>query len=129
MPFVYSTLTCDNIFPVYEANRDPHSMPHILHKILIKGGHGVKRLKELHTPYGVRTEVSDSDLAFLMKDINFKKQIEAGFIMVDDKKMLAEKKAVNMAQKDGSAPLTPKDFEKSELSTEETPIYKEKGKK
>lgn len=128
MPFVYSTLTCDNIFPVYQPNRDPHAMPVIQHKILIKGGHGVKKVKELHTPYGVRTEVSESDLELLMKDINFKKQIAAGFITVDNKKVAPEKKAIDMKEKDGSAPLTPKDFEKSDISTETT-VYKEKAKK
>jgi hypothetical protein len=128
MPFVYSTLTCDNIFPVYVENKDPHALPRIIHKIVIKGGHGVKLQKELHTPFGVRTQVSDSDLELLMKDLNFKKQISAGFITVDNKKVVAEKKAADMNPKDGSAPMTPKDFEKSDIS-EETLVYKEKGKK
>lgn len=128
MPFVYSTLTCDNIFPVYAPPLDARAMPLIQHKITIKGGHGIKRQNELVTPMGVRTEVSESDLALLMKDLNFKNQIAAGFIIVDDKKVSAEKKASDMQQKDGSAPLTPKDFEKSDISSETT-VYKKKGEK
>ena len=48
--------------------------------------------------------------------------------MVDDKKVEPSKKAETMNPKDGSSPLTPKDFEKSEHSTEESTIYKKRAK-
>jgi hypothetical protein len=50
----------------------------------------------------------------------------AGFMRVEKRKHDPEKIAADMAQKDGSAPLTPKDFEKSENSEPGSSIYKKK---
>lgn len=129
MPYVYSTLTCGNVFPVYAPKNDPRDLSRIVHKIEIKGGHGIKKQKEIYTPMGVRTEVSESDLELLLKNKSFQMQVKAGYITVDNKKVVAEKRAADMNPKDASAPLTPKDFEKGDLSDDEITTYKKKGKK
>jgi hypothetical protein len=126
MPYIYSTLTCDNIFAVYAPKTDPKALSRIIKRILILGGHGMKSVKGLDTPQGVVTKVSDEDLALLEDMLAFRQHVESGFLVVDKKQVDPAKKIANMKQKDGSAPLTPKDFEKSEDSTNETPIYKEK---
>lgn len=128
MPYVYSTLTCSNIFPVYARKSDPRTLSTIIRKIEILGGHGLKNPKGIDTPQGVVTKVTDEELEILENDISFKMQVDKGFITVDKKKVDPAKKAADMNPKDGSAPLTPKDFEVSDQSSPETPIYKNKNK-
>lgn len=128
MPFIYSTLTCSNTFVLYAPKNDPNALSRIIKRIEIHGGHGMKHPKALDTPKGVVTQVSDEELDLLQQSSSFKRQVAAGFIVVDAKKIETEKMAENMAQKDASAPLTPKDFEVAKDSTEEAPIFKKKGK-
>jgi hypothetical protein len=124
MWFIYSTLTCDNIYAVYK-NTDVKSNAIITHRILIKGGHGIAN-KQLITPYGVMTEINDSDMELLKKDYHFNKHIENGFIKVVRKKEYdVEKASKDLKEKDGSYPKTPKDFEKSNVDQEHV-IYKTK---
>ena len=124
MPFIYSTLTNSNIFAVYKKSANAQSPHRILKRIEINGGHGMKNPKGIDTPMGVVTKVSDEDLAILEQNISFQRHVKNGYIVVDKKQTDPAKKAKDMNPKDGSAPLTPKDFEKSEVSTKETPIYK-----
>jgi hypothetical protein len=128
MPFVYSTLTNTNAFILY-ANTNAHSLGVALQRIEIKGGHGMKNPKGLDTPRGVVTQITDEELEILKKDYSFMQHVKDGWITFDDKKIDPEKKADNMADKDGSAPLTPKDFITSDHSTEEAKIYKKKKDK
>lgn len=129
MNYVYSTLTCDNEFAVYAPKNDPRALSVIKKRILIKGGHGVKNHLGIDTPKGVVTQVSDEDLDILEKHYSFQKQVKAGFIVVDRKERAPATVAVDMAQKDASAPLTPADFEKGDNDSPEAPVYKKKGKK
>jgi hypothetical protein len=124
MPFIYSTLTCTNTFAVFAPKSDPKNLSRIIKRIEILGGHGMKNPKGLDTPKGVVTKVSDEDLCLLEGMIGFRQQVEAGYLVVDKKKVDPEKKAMDMNPKDGSAPLTPKDFEKSEDLGEDLPTYK-----
>jgi len=110
MPFIYSTLTCSNSFAIYAPKTDPRA------------------LSRIDTPMGVVTRVTDEELELLQQDLTFQQQVKDGFIVVDNKKTDPAKKAADMSQKDASAPLTPKDFEKSEDSEPELPIYRKKGK-
>lgn len=128
MPFVYSTLTNSNCFVVYAPKTDPNALSRIVHRIEIHGGHGMKHPKAFDTPQGVVTKVTDEQLKLLMSSSSFKRQIAAGFISVDDKKIDTEKKAADMADKDASAPMTPKDFVVSDDSEEDMTIYKKKKK-
>jgi len=124
MHYVYSTASCSTAFVRYkEPTESDKSHNQILKKVIIKGGHGIAD-KHLFTPCGVVTQVSDEDMDFLLQNEAFKKAVKGGFITYDKKKIDPEKKAKNMAAKDGSAPLTPKDFEKGENDSEGLKVYK-----
>jgi hypothetical protein len=132
MYYIYSTATCPISYVKYKPSpttegkdRNGGSVGHnqILRRVTINGGHGVNT-KQLFTPRGVVTQISDDDFEFLMKDEAFKRHMDAGYMSFDKKKTEPEKKAKNMADKDGSSPLTEKDFERSESDTNDCRIYK-----
>ena len=132
MHYVYSTATCPIDYVVYVKNSSndlgvvqKHANGKQM-RVTIKGGHGVAN-KNLFTPRGVVTEVSDEEMQLLLEDKMFKRHMDAGFMSYEKKNVAPEKKADSMAEKDGSAPLTPKDFEESDNSTSENKIYKKKG--
>jgi len=107
MPYVYSTLTCDNEYADYVKAGDQLN---IQHKVLIKGGHGVMN-KNFMTPLGVVTEVSDDDLRFLMNNSAFKFHLDGKFLKVEEKAYDPEKVASDMERADNSAQITPADYE------------------
>lgn len=112
MPYVYSTATCDMIFPVYANNVEEGKAHKINHQILIRGGANLAKGKaEFVTKYGVRTTLSDEDMAILQKDGLFKKIEAAGFFYVDERKVDPEKVAADMTARDESAPLVPQDYD------------------
>lgn len=125
MNYVYSTATCPIAFVKYREPSSSSGLGHnqILKKVIIKGGHGLAD-KHVFTPSGVATQVNDEDMEFLLANDSFQKAVKDGFISYDKRKVEPEKKAKNMAEKDGSAPLTPKDFEKGENDSEDLRIYK-----
>ena len=132
MNYVYSTGSADTVFAFYEKNLSG-GVSVVRHKILIKGGHGVAG-KDLVTPYGVKTEVSDEELELLKNHVVFKRKVANGFLtIVTGKAEDASKVAEDMVGKDRSAPLTPKDFESknpgSPLSVEEFESNREPVKK
>jgi hypothetical protein len=124
MPFIYSTLTCTNTFAVFAAKSDPHSLSRVIKRIAILGGHGMKNPQGIDTPKGVVTKVTDGDLELLQSMVAFRSQVEAGYLVVDKNNVDPATKAESMNSKDGSSPLTPKDFEKSEDLGEDVPTYK-----
>jgi hypothetical protein len=129
MPYVYSTATGASTYIEYAPDNDKnkgHAV--IVRKVTIKGGHGVAT-KNLITPKGVMTKVTDEELEFLLKDANFQRHMKAGFMNYDKSKVDPEKKATNMAKGDNSAPLTPDDFKEGEHSSAESRIYTGKPKK
>lgn len=133
MFYVYSTCTCDGYYVVYDKRR-PHDLPTVAKrpdgskiKILIKGGHGVSQQKTFYTPRGVVTNVNDADMEILMANKSFQRHMKAGHISYEKKAVDTEKKVSDMAQKDGSAPVTPEDFVKSPNSDADTKVYKRKG--
>lgn len=109
MNYVYSTNSSDTVFVFYKPALG--GVNSAQHKVLIKGGHGVAR-KDLVTPYGVKTEVSDADLELLEKHAVFKRKVDKGFLTVlKNKNEKTEKIANEMMNRDKGAPLTPQDFE------------------
>ena len=125
MFYVFSTLTCDTNYCIYgnQTNRD---VAIAKKKILIHGGHGVAN-KHVYTPMGVMTEVSEEDMKLLEADVHFQNHVKDGFIKVEKKKADTAKVAADMEQKDGSAPLTPQDYEEGDRA--EAKSYKvKKGK-
>jgi hypothetical protein len=132
MFYVYSTATCPIDYVVYRKNtsndlgvieKHPNGKPM---RVSIKGGHGLAN-KNIVTPRGVATQVSDEDMQLLLDDKLFQRHMKAGFMSYDKKNVDPEKKAASMEDKDGSAPLTPQDFEESDNSTNDNKIYKKKG--
>ena len=127
--YVYSTATCSGSYVEYHASKDVGT---IKRKVTIQGGHGVASLAHhgalgnIHTPQGVVTEVSDDDMEFLKQDKNFLRHVAAGHMKFEKKKIDPAKAISDMNLKDGSAPLTPADFDKSDNSDKDTPIYKKK---
>lgn len=104
MPYVYSTLTSDNRYTIYANGGGDLKVAR--HDILIKGGTGIAD-KNLITPIGVATQISDEDAALLKEHPVFKLHEANGFVVIDDKKHEAEKVASNgMEIADGSAPVT-----------------------
>lgn len=107
MPFVYSTLTCDNEYADWQRAGDQQS---IKRTVLVKGGHGLMN-KNFMTPLGVETEVTDEEAQFLMNNSAFKFHMEGQFVRIEDKSYNPEKVAADMAGADGSAQITPADYE------------------
>jgi hypothetical protein len=135
MYYVYSTATNSGTYVEYEKNASnelsipkkwPNGKPM---KVTIKGGHGLAQVGAapyIHTPKGVVTQVTDEEMEWLKTNPAFIRHMDRGFITYDKKKVDPEKKAANMEQRDGSAPLTPQDYVKSEYSSKENVIYKAK---
>lgn len=122
MPFVYSTLSNGVSYPSYKTiniGGVDLKRPIAGSFIEIKGGANVatpphKSIVDpsgmpIHTPVGVRTEVTDAQLEQLMGHLSFRKQVEAGYFKVDNKQKV-EKAVTNMQAKDASAPKTPADY-------------------
>ena len=132
MPYIYSTATCSGTYCQYPPPNTTSGHNTAIRRVTIKGGHGLASPIRghihglIHTPQGVVTQVTQDELDFLMSNRSFLRHMKAGFITVDDRKVDPEKKAASMAQKDGSAPKTPADFEVSEHSDRNLKIYKEK---
>ena len=110
MPYVYSTLTNDQVYTLWRPASTEKNPNVALKKVKINGGHGRMDRKNLVTPLGVVTEVSNEELEALNQIGAFRKHMEAGFIKVDKKKSDPEKVASDMAEKDASAQKTPSDF-------------------
>lgn len=111
MNYVYSTLTDSMFYTFYVSNKDQfNDLPVITKKIHIKGGANVAT-KQLVTPLGVVTEVSDEDLALLQHHPIFQLHEKNGFIKVDGKKYDVEKAVATMEKRDEASPLTPQDYE------------------
>ncbi|OOF43040.1 hypothetical protein BKK51_12215 [Rodentibacter trehalosifermentans] len=107
MPYVFSTLTCDNRYMVYAETGADIKVP--VEGILIKGGAGVMN-DRLFTPLGVSTEVTKEQLALLEQNPIFRLHKENGYLVVQDKNADAEKVSSNMNSRDNSAPLTPSSY-------------------
>lgn len=132
MYYVYSTMTCDVEFRLYKKNsskdlsqveKDSNGKPI---RVVIKGGNGVAN-KVLYTPKGAVTQVSDEHMEMLKNNVSFQRREKLGFLSYDKKEVKPEKKAKDMAEKDASAPITPKDFEAGENDSPSNRVYKKKG--
>lgn len=112
--YVYSTLSCDNVYARYSKPTDKNALPMIEKRVLIKGGNAVIR-KDFVTPYGVMTEVTDAEMEILEKDYCFNEHRKNGFIKVEKKEAPTKKVVKDMKEKDNSAQKVPSDFQKREL--------------
>lgn len=108
MFYVFSTMSTDVAYAVY--GEKVNDMPTIERQIVINGGANVAT-KNLITPRGVMTSVSDEDMELLSADPVFQMHKQNGFIAVEKKAADPEKVAAGMEARDQSAQLETGDFE------------------
>lgn len=121
--YVYSTLSCNNIYRSYKATSD---LPVAGDEVLIKGGANIAT-KNLVTPRGVVTEIDENQLQLLQNDEVFKLHQKNGFIKIEEKLVDAEVVAADMDSRDQSAPLTPEDYTGNEAGAK--PVVEKKSRK
>jgi len=116
MAYVYSTLSCDQGYAIYDKGVD--GTP-ILNRVIHINGKANITNKVLITPRGVATEVSDSDLETLNKDYHFSEHVKNGFITFDAKKFDADEVSRDMTKQDRSAPKTKDELENDQITVME----------
>lgn len=117
--YVYSTMSQDVAYSFYKNN--DNDLPERLREetVVVKGGAHVKPHRDLVTPKGMRTEVTEAQLERLKNCEVFKKHMENGFITVRTDKVDPEVAAgSDMEISDDGRQLTRNDY----------PDEKEKGK-
>lgn len=122
MIYVYSTLTCANKYNLYDT--PVGGIATLKKSITIEGGHGVAT-KQLVTPQGAVTAITEEDLELLEKNPVFQTHKTNGFIRYTRIETKPEKVAKDMEEKDASAPKTPEDFAEDNVS----PVVDKKKKK
>jgi hypothetical protein len=106
--FIVSTLTADNRYTGWTKSGGVNTAAR---SVLVKGGAGIALIgggKDVATPTGVQTEVSDEDHAFLMAHPQFMEHVRLGFIRVANSSQVPDKAARSM-ETDPSRPRTDKD--------------------
>jgi len=105
---IYSTLTAPQAYGIHKEL--PAGGTEIVKRIYINGGHGLTN-RNLILLQGTVTEISDEDYDLLKEHHTFQVHVKNGFITVDKKKIDIEKAISNLAQRDGSAPVTQEDVD------------------
>ena len=131
MKYIYSTKTAPTTFVLYKKGGG--DMPVNAGSVTIAGGAGVSN-KNFVTPLGVVTKVEDEDFKLLEQNKIFQRQVKAGWLSVENKKIDEEKAAADMASRDNSAPIVTEDLEAEGLEVdsegkETTVTPSTKGKK
>lgn len=110
MPYIYSTLSNDNHYHLHTepTNKKSQEVRDIIKTVTIKGGAGIAT-KQLITPLGVVTKVTDEELKFLEADEAFQTHLRNGFVKIERKKYDVDKVVPDMSSRDGSDPITPED--------------------
>lgn len=106
---VYSTLSTDTTYADWLTQPGVNT---IEKKVLVRGGAGVASQgngPNIYTPFGVRTEVSDEDAAFLANHGMFKFHQERGHVKIESIARDADKVAQKMDADTGGKPKTPED--------------------
>lgn len=119
MPYIYSTLTCDNAYTIYSEGVNGLKVPQ--GRITIKGGTGIAN-DRLITPLGVTTQVSAEELEQLETNPIFQQHKANGFIVVqtEGKAQDAEKVAAEMSLDNKDAPVSPADYPEGDGKTKVT---------
>ena len=108
MAYVLSKLTNTQVYTKYVKGINNMNIPQ--KQIEIKGGADIAN-KNLITPEGVITTVSDDELEILKQNPDFMRHVEKGHIKYYALNPNLEKEAGKL-EKDNSAPKTPDDYEK-----------------
>lgn len=75
--FVFSKLPSSTAYTEWQVG--PGGIQTEVRRVLVKGGAGVAN-KQLITPQGIMTEVTDADAEFLLNDHHFKQHQKNGFV-------------------------------------------------
>lgn len=121
--YVISTLTADNRYVGWHKDNGVNTVER---SVLVRGGAGVATPgggRNVVTPQGVRTEMSDSDADFLLAHQHFQDHMKRGFVRIVNKADDPDKKAQSMEKdeardteglrKAGSKPLTPQEVQEA----------------
>ena len=105
--YIYSTLTCAQAFTLWAESENKNLPPRRLRQVIIEGGANVAT-KNLITPRGTVTKVSDKDYEEILKDHRlFKLFVDDGRFIVQDKEATDPDKVYDkLKDKDNHAPLT-----------------------
>lgn len=104
---VYSKMSADVTYNDYVPGGD---IPRVARSVTIKGGAGVAN-KNIITPFGVHTEITEEERDMLLKNGIFQLHQNGGFVTIEGKKEDPDLVATNLTSgPDPSAPLTPQDF-------------------
>lgn len=110
--FVFSTLSAGVTYTHYEKSGGDLPIP--TKRIPIKGGAGIAD-KNLITPLGVMTRVTEEEMGYLLKNDLFTLHQKNGFITVRESPQDVEKVvAEDMKTRDKSAPIVPEDFKEDD---------------
>ena len=114
MPIIFSTLTSPNTYTLYKESESNVSQQ--LGSVTINGGANSVNRKNLQTPRGVATTVTDEQLELLMGNEVFRLHKVNGFITIDAAKDArdADEVAAQMTGRDESAPLVDSDYEEGQ---------------
>lgn len=112
--YIYSTLSANQAFKVWAPKENKHQLARSEETIIIHGMANIANKKTFQTFRGAVTPVTDEQLKSLEAIPQFARMVKRGYLAVDTKKADADKAADNMAGKDKSAQLTPKDIKAGE---------------
>jgi hypothetical protein len=114
MPYVASTLTCDQKYAHFNRGEDGYLTEIEDQSVVIKGGFGLAN-KSFVTPTGATlTTVTDEQLASLERHAQFRMHREKGFVKVIKGSADGDKAASGMTLGDKSQPLNPQMYEKKD---------------
>ena len=102
---IYSTISANQEYRGYNEGK----VKTVKWKVMVEGGANIAG-KNLITPKGVLTTVTDEEMGLLETDPTFKRHVDRGFITFEKKKVDIEDVVKNMEKKDNSAPKVAEDF-------------------
>lgn len=109
--FIKSKLSVGAWVTVYAPRQEGRTALDVAKRILIKGGANVQDKTTFLVPDGIVQEIPDADWEAIKDDGWIKCQISAGFIVPYGNRRPKDDFR-DMAEKDGSAQLTEKDYKK-----------------
>lgn len=110
MVHVYSTLANPQAFVVYAPPAEAGMLPVEEMKVIVKGGAGIAS-KNLLTPQGVHTAITQEEYDAIKDLSHFTKFVDSGNIRVERKQAFDIEKIVSdMNPRDPGGPITPADF-------------------
>lgn len=107
--YIYSTLSNSQMYTKYSPAPEG-GVSRVEKTVLINGGANVAN-KNIITPRGVVTEISEEEYNLIKENTLFKTHVANGYISVEAKKAEVEKVVTNMESRSQDAPLTPEDYE------------------